>query len=115
MESEIKVLHINTLDQGGAANSCIRLHKSLLDRGLHSKLLLRKKAKNIPESYRYQPDSASEKIVYRARKVLHEFKIIPDPSLNSRERSQLKFKKTLPKGSEYFSFPRTGVDITTSS
>lgn len=110
----MRILHINTLDQGGAANSCIRLHRSLIDHGLHSRLLVRKKSKNVPESYRYTANGPWEKLTYRARKVLHELRLVSDPSLNSLERAQLKFKKNLPEGSEYFSFPRTGVDVTTS-
>jgi hypothetical protein len=50
----IKVLHINTLGEGGAANSAIRLHKGLLKIGLESFLLTLNKTKTpIPRHYTY--------------------------------------------------------------
>lgn len=35
----MRVLHVNTYDQGGAANACIRLHKGLRKNGIDSKVL----------------------------------------------------------------------------
>ena len=35
----MKVLHINTFDNGGAGKACVRLHEALLRRGIESKLL----------------------------------------------------------------------------
>ncbi|MBL0744030.1 glycosyltransferase [Chryseolinea lacunae] len=115
MASDLKVLHVNTLDQGGAANACIRLHKSLLDLHVDSKLLVRKKTKNIPQSFLFRPSSRWDKAMLRARKVLHELKLVDDPTRNRQERAQQQFKKKLPPGSEYFSFPESAADITSSA
>ena len=50
----MKVLLVNTYDRGGASNSCIRLHKGLLEQGIDSKLLLLHKTKDIEKSYLFK-------------------------------------------------------------
>ncbi|MEM6843546.1 MAG: glycosyltransferase [Bacteroidota bacterium] len=53
----MKIVHINTKDTGGAAVACIRLHLSLLQMGVCSKLLTKKKTRNdIPEHYSYEEE-----------------------------------------------------------
>lgn len=48
----MKILHINTFNTGGAANSCLRLHQALLLAGIESKVLLRNKtSEKIAEVY----------------------------------------------------------------
>lgn len=50
----MKILHINTYDQGGAAIAAIRLHKALLSQGVDSSILfLEQGKKNIPHSNCY--------------------------------------------------------------
>lgn len=67
----IKVLHINTLGEGGAANAAIRLHKGLLKIGLESFLLTLNKTKTpIPRHYTYLPKNI-EKLRRFAHKVLY--------------------------------------------
>ena len=47
----MKVLIVNTIPNGGAANACINLHKGLLAEGSHSKLLFLDEPKfDLPES-----------------------------------------------------------------
>jgi len=112
MDTGLKILQVNTRDLGGAANACIRLHLSLLDRDVHSSLLLRKKARNIQESFRFDSVSRLDKTKMKLRKVLHELKLGGDPSRSKEEVMQARFVKSLAKGSEYFSFPKTSLDIT---
>ncbi len=50
----MKVLHINTMDEGGAAVACTRIHLGLLAKGIDSKILLLKKKRNISETYRFE-------------------------------------------------------------
>tara|TARA_R110002096_G_scaffold256795_1_gene450101 strand:+ start:6565 stop:7830 length:1266 start_codon:yes stop_codon:yes gene_type:complete len=48
----MKPLLINTYEKGGAGAACVRLHKTLLEKGVGSKLLLKHKpSKNIQEAY----------------------------------------------------------------
>lgn len=50
----MRILHVSTLDWGGAANAGIRLHKGLLKEGVDSRFLsLRKNNPEIPQSYEY--------------------------------------------------------------
>jgi glycosyltransferase involved in cell wall biosynthesis len=49
----MKILHINTYDTGGAANACLRIHLSLLDKGIDSKVLVLYKSRDIPEVYEF--------------------------------------------------------------
>ncbi|MEM6630820.1 MAG: glycosyltransferase [Bacteroidota bacterium] len=50
----MNILIVNTLDRGGAAKACIRLHQGLLKEGVHSKLLLRQQSHtDIPETYEF--------------------------------------------------------------
>lgn len=50
----MKILHINTMDEGGAATACRRIHLGLLNKGIDSKTLFLKKKKNIKETYRFE-------------------------------------------------------------
>lgn len=47
----MKVLHISTLDSGGAGSCCIKIHRSLLEQGIDSKVLVRQKSTNEPAVY----------------------------------------------------------------
>ncbi|MBB4035069.1 glycosyltransferase involved in cell wall biosynthesis [Dysgonomonas hofstadii] len=49
----MKILHVNTKDTGGAANACMRIHKTLIEKGIDSKVLLLHKTKDIPETYQF--------------------------------------------------------------
>ena len=55
-EQKMKILHINSHDNGGAAIAAIRLHKAMLKSDIDSKILLRYKTNyTIPFSYQYTP------------------------------------------------------------
>ncbi|WP_295771226.1 glycosyltransferase [uncultured Mucilaginibacter sp.] len=49
----MKVLHVNTVDFGGAATACLRIHKGLLKHGIDSKVLFLQRTKNNPETYEF--------------------------------------------------------------
>lgn len=61
----MKILHINTYDTGGAANACLRIHQSLLQKGVDSKVLVLYKSKNIPEVYEFNYWEKTRNIVHR--------------------------------------------------
>lgn len=50
----MKVLHINTLDAGGAANACLRIHKSLQLKGVESKVLVLHQTKSGQDIYSFK-------------------------------------------------------------
>src|SRR4051812_9037148 len=51
----MNVLHISTLDRGGAATSALRLHKGLLETNISSVLLTSYKSKSdIPKHFHFQ-------------------------------------------------------------
>jgi glycosyltransferase involved in cell wall biosynthesis len=70
---DFKILIVNTTDQGGAANACIRLHLGLLKEGYDSKLLVLYKSRNIPEVYEYDKDDKSFSTLQRLKKK-HQLK-----------------------------------------
>ena len=65
----MKVLHINSHDNGGAAIAAIRLHKAMLKSDIDSKILFRYKTNyTVPFSYQYTP--APKTIL---KKILNRF------------------------------------------
>jgi glycosyltransferase involved in cell wall biosynthesis len=113
----IKVLHINTFDRGGAAIACTRLHESLLELGVQSRLLLRTQTKEIknsalcPKKAEPKPN-IQDKIFVKIQRIGREFKLIPPKKKVISEEN--KFLSLRPKGLEYFSFPYSDYDITNS-
>lgn len=100
----MKVLHINTLDVGGAANACLRIHQSLLDKGIDSKVLLLRKTKDIPYTYRFDYWEHDKGLFYGIYKSLKM-------KLYKRKIDRLDaFRKEHP--AEIFSLPNTVYDIT---
>lgn len=65
----MKVLHICTVDEGGAALCCLRLHQSLLKQGVESKVLFKKKSANIPGVYQYK-ETFNEFLIRLVSRVL---------------------------------------------
>lgn len=49
----MKILHISFADSGGAGLCCLRIHQSLLNLGVESKVVCFYKKSNVPEVYRY--------------------------------------------------------------
>lgn len=50
----MKILHINTYDNGGAAKACVRLHMGLLKNGVDSKILFKHKNGQIFKSFEFE-------------------------------------------------------------
>lgn len=92
----MKVLHINTKDTGGAAIACIRLHHALLQIGVDSKLLTKKKSRDdIPAHYSFEeeftPDLNRKAKLFIDRIKNKERKQREVAFLNSFDRSQGPF------------------------
>ncbi|SOC78572.1 Glycosyltransferase involved in cell wall bisynthesis [Salinimicrobium sediminis] len=111
----MKILLVNTFDRGGAANSCKRLHLALLNGGVHSKVLLKHKQNNWPESYEFdqiEPKfSLKHKIKRKIRSLAQELKKFKPGKVIDHNAELLQSR---PKGLEMFSFPETPYDITNS-
>ncbi len=60
----MRVLHINTNDQGGAATAITRIHLGLLKKGIDSKILFLNKRKEIPESYAFKQSNSKIKRLF---------------------------------------------------
>ena len=104
----MKVLHINTYDRGGAANACLRLHLSLLEKGIESNLLILHKfnKKDIPNCFVYKNIEKKKSLIKRLL-----WKILP--VLKKNETIKASIQKLIPETIEWFSFPDTGIDIST--
>ena len=110
----MKLLLVNTYDKWGAANSCVRLHKGLLENGVNSSVLLRFKEKKIPFTDVIKPPieriSKFRRVKIKIRTILKEFGFFKKRPVSENE----IFLKNRPKGLETFSFPDSNIDITTS-
>jgi len=106
----MKILLVNTSNNGGAAKACIRLHQGLLHEGIDSKLLLKEKATNtIPETYQIDLPGRSKKSVIQ-NKIRKYF---PD-TRTVRYKKQRQFIKSRSPLLEQFSYPYSDIDITQS-
>lgn len=105
----MKILLVNTYGHAGAASSCIRLHKSLLNEGIESTLLLLKDT---------APKDLASKIEFAEKENLKEL----TPSDNLLQKIYKKFFVTdeqkkqnilsqVPNKLEWFSFADTGIEI----
>lgn len=111
----MKILIVNTYDRGGAANACKRLHLGLLDTGINSKVLLKSKQNDWPESFQFVPEKNApafqEKLKRKLKMLARELKLY-------KKKNDLDFKVTFlntrQKGLEMFSFPQSPLDITQS-
>jgi glycosyltransferase involved in cell wall biosynthesis len=95
----LKILHINTFEFGGAATAAIRLHNSLLQNGIDSRILfLSKPKKSIKNSYGFiEKENKIEKFkeqedLARLKKLKKEYNIDGDVD------------------TEIISFPRTSLE-----
>ncbi|TDE04575.1 glycosyltransferase [Flavobacterium hiemivividum] len=108
----MKVLIVNTFDRGGAANSCLRLHRALLESVTDSKVLLRDKTKRINQTIPFnQPPvqfSLIEKIQKKIVRILKQLKILK----TNTSTPENKFIASRRNGLEMFSFPNSPFDIT---
>ncbi len=105
----MKVLIVNTTDKGGAANSCERLHNGLLALNIDSKVVLKSKQNNWPNSFRYAVVLPKSKFLNALYKIKRKFvEIIYD----FRNRKQIEFLIRRSPDLSKFSFPNTTIDIT---
>jgi len=112
----MKILIVNTYDRGGAANACKRLYLGLLLEGVASKVLLKIKQNNWPNSFCFkQPPKTLSKFVKlknKVKRILKEFKLYYPKQVE--KNVELEFLNNRLAGLEMFSFPNTGLDITQS-
>ena len=112
----MKVLLINTYDHGGAANSCMRLHLELIHHQIDSKLLLKDKQRNCPQSFLFaqkdSPRSFTKKLKSKSIRILKRLKIYPLGL--KKERPEIPFLQRRPKNLEMYSLPYSNCDITKS-
>lgn len=111
----MKVLIINTYDRGGAANACKRLHIALLLQGMASKIILKSKQNNWPNSFCLKPTpkilTSSVKIENKVKRILIELKLYHPKQVQNEAQ---EFLNSRPTGLEMFSFPNSDYDITQS-
>jgi glycosyltransferase involved in cell wall biosynthesis len=108
----MKILHINTSDQGGAANACLRLHNGLLNIGIDSKVLVKIKTKNIPYVYVYESDiktsiSIFARIKRKFLRILKELWLYDET--NTKQQNYICSRHP---NLEMFSFSDSNIDIT---
>lgn len=110
----MRVLLVNTYDRGGAANACYGLHCGLMNEGVSSNVLLRKMNKRWRNAYTYKSPqtklSIKKKISNRVLRILNKFNLLKKSSISRKD----LFLNSRRKGLEIFSFPDSGIDITTS-
>lgn len=112
----MKILIINTFDRGGAAHSCKRLHLAFLEKGIHSKTLIRASLSAWPKTFTFTqpPENITlvAKVAKKIKKILKELKLY---SLGFKKKDQeQEFLKKRHDGLELFSFPNSDFDITQS-
>lgn len=99
----MKILHVSTLDWGGAANAGIRLHMGLLKQGVDSKLLvMRQQNPEIPQSFEFYTDTYGSGLKAKTIDVMER-------AHNKRNQLKLKNRKT---NFQPFNFSRQFCDIT---
>ena len=100
----MKILHVNTYDVGGAANACLRIHKSLLKKGIDSKVLFYQKGSSFAESetYKFNYWDGTFNQFHTIKKAIEYFLFD-----RKQRRRQLPYSIM-----EKFSFPTTIFDIT---
>lgn len=97
----MKILHLNTFAQGGAAKACIRLHQGLLEQGVDSNILfLEGQDINIPKS-----SSVQKQYTGNFNKFVTDQRLIFNKVI-----TQVKLKK-YEKGEEIFAFLYSLIDI----
>jgi len=110
----MKILIVNTYDSGGAANACLRLHEGLLQVGVDSKALIKRKEKPLPQTFKFQKTyNRINKFQILKEKVILFFRVMGILNKPKASQNQL-FLKQRQSGLELFSFPQSEFDITCS-
>jgi glycosyltransferase involved in cell wall biosynthesis len=97
-----RILHISTIDRGGAANVCINLHSKLMKKGIQSNIITLKKTmdcKHIEQYYDHRPQNFITRKFYHYQSYLYPF------IFN-------KLLKDQPKEHEVFTFPYSFFNLT---
>lgn len=102
----MKVLHISYTDSGGAGLCCLRIHKSLLEQGVDSKVVVFEKKTDLPEVYQY-----GSKVVVFIYKVISKLFAIAGMNITMRSKVLAMVKKN---GGAYSS-PLSPIDLTKCS
>lgn len=111
MAPTLKILHINTYDQGGAAIAAIRLHKALLSEGVDSSILFLERTKrNIPNSYYYIDYAKTNRRFFRRQ--IHKLRKIIWPESEKKYLNRIKLNNRV-EGFDFFSFNPCDPDIST--
>ena len=109
----MKVLIVNTYDNGGAANACLRLHEGLLHKSIASHVLLKDKQKNILHTHKIRPFTKRVSkfgfIKYKIGSFLRKSKVFDTNKIPSAEQVFLNNRSLQ---LEKFSFPSSNFDIT---
>jgi glycosyltransferase involved in cell wall biosynthesis len=104
----MRVVHINTSDQGGAGKACIRLHEAMLQRGVHSSLLtLHKSLPSVPQhaQYRENDPSAARSLPERVWRRLSGSARREAQQRQQTRRQRKELLSTVCRQFEHFSFP----------
>lgn len=99
----MKVLHITQTDSGGAGLCCLRIHQSLLDQGVESKVVVYNKTTDTPEVYQY----GSTLILFLDKAIS---KALESIGIYATRRSKIKLMARVNKGA-YYSSPVSPFDV----
>jgi glycosyltransferase involved in cell wall biosynthesis len=120
----MKVLHISTHDNGGAANAAIRIHNSLLKNGVESSILFLGKSKsNIKNSFYFEKKYVDDNLTVPALTLKNYFKerffnyyTKQKQAYLNKKKSEAEFQNMLKNDSlinfEVYSSPHSKFDIT---
>src|SRR5688572_19459558 len=92
-EFQVKILHINTNDYGGAATAIIRIHLALLEKGIDSKILFLKKTKEIPQTYGFHSWHQTNRKASLLRRIFKKLFSVLKPADNKKALIRSKLSK----------------------
>ena len=98
----MKILHISTTDDAGAGQCCLRIHQSLLDAGIDSKMVVLKNTQHSEEEYQYG--------YYRDKMSKLPSKILSIFELNLTERNEINSLNKKYLGA--YTRPVSSIDLT---
>jgi glycosyltransferase involved in cell wall biosynthesis len=113
----MRILFVNTSDQGGAAKACLRLCEALRSEQVIVSILLKTESTRIKNSCvaakkTSLPLTFRERLREKSLRLGREFKLIAQAK--KRVDPNTVFLNQRPSGLEYFSFPNSNYDITDS-
>lgn len=109
----MRVLLVNTMDGGGAANACLRLHDGLVNNQIESGVLFFIKSKKNINYYQFsKPIKKKTKLDRIRRRVKSKLKWLGVLSMRSLSNSD--FQESRNRNLELFTFPNSDFDITES-